>query len=316
MTKNNPVKVYLVTGFLGAGKTTLLNSLLQQFSTLRNIVIENEFGKVNIDASLVSAKVDDVYELTSGCICCSLDNDLLEVLGNILQLEDRPDQLFIETTGIADAGNIIGMFSMPEVKAHYQLVSTICVVDAENVEERLEQVTEVGKQLSCADVIVLNKVKGLPVPDLLRLQQLLEEVNPLAFITATEDGNVRVGDMQPRERIGRDQAPLVAPVKTAHKINTVLFESPHPFNLNMLVFVLDLHFNGYPEQLYRIKGYVAVQNDPQKYLVQSTGKYLHILPVGPWGDVTPASTLVFIGKELKTATIQRILQPAQKESAG
>lgn len=308
MQKNKPIPVYLLTGFLGAGKTTLLNSLLQQSQEYRNIVIENEFGKVNIDSSLVAAQIENVYELTSGCICCSLDNELLEVLGNILQLKEPPDQLFIETTGIADAGNIIGMFSIPDVKARYQLVSTICVVDAENVETRLEQVTEVGKQVSCADVIILNKTKDLPVPEQVRLQQLLENINPFAYITATADGQVPVTAVRPLER--RMPAIMASTEKTPHKINTVLFESPRPFDLQMLVFVLEMHFNVYTDQLYRIKGYVAVKDDPEKYLVQSTGNYLSIVPAGVWEDTPPASTLVFIGKDLKSATIQRILQPA------
>nr|WP_295872447.1 GTP-binding protein [uncultured Chitinophaga sp.] len=321
MQKNNPINVYLLTGFLGAGKTTLLNGLLQQSRDRRNIVIENEFGKVNIDASLVAAQIENIYELTSGCICCSLDNELLEVLGGILQLEEQPDQVFIETTGIADAGNIIGMFSIPDVKARFRLVSTICVADAENVETRLEQVTEVGKQLSCADVIVLNKTKDLPVPEQLRLQALLENINPLAYITATADGLVTMADMQPQER--RIPAPAAGPSaggtsctmpaeKTPHKINTVLFESPQPFDLQMLAFVLEMNFNVYTDQLYRIKGYVAVKDQPEKYLVQSTGNYLTIVPAGPWGDTPPSSTLVFIGKDLKSATIDRILRPALK----
>ncbi|NML40585.1 GTP-binding protein [Chitinophaga sp. G-6-1-13] len=319
MQKDKPIKVYLLTGFLGAGKTTLLNSLLQQSQDYRNIVIENEFGKVNIDASLVAAQIENIYELTAGCICCSLDNELLEVLGGILRLEERPDQIFIETTGIADAGNIIGMFSLPDVKARFQLVSTICVADAENVEDRLGEVTEVGKQLSCADVIVLNKTKDLPVPEQVRLQALLENVNPLAYITTTADGQVALANMLPQER--RVPAPVATPSagdascevpaeKTPHKINNVLFESPQPFDLQMLAFVLELNFNVYTDQLYRIKGYVAVKDSPEKYLVQSTGNYLTIVPAGPWGDTPPSSTLVFIGKGLKTATIERILRPA------
>lgn len=321
MQKNNPINVYLLTGFLGAGKTTLLNGLLQQCRDSRNIVIENEFGKVNIDASLVAAQIENIYELTSGCICCSLDNELLEVLGGILKLEEQPDQVFIETTGIADAGNIIGMFSIPDVKARFRLVSTICVADAENVEARLEQVTEIGKQLSCADVIVLNKTGDLPVPEQLRLQALLENINPLAYITATANGFMSMADMQPQERRIPVQAagPLVEdaactmPVEKApHKINTVLFESPRPFDLQMLAFVLEMNFSVYTDQLYRIKGYVAVPDQPEKYLVQSTGSYLSIIPAGPWGDTPPSSTLVFIGKGLKSATIERILRPALK----
>ncbi|MGO4292519.1 CobW family GTP-binding protein [Chitinophaga sp. RAB17] len=309
MKGDKRIKVYILTGFLGAGKTTILNSLLSQFTGYRNIVIENEFGKVNIDAGLIDEKIDQLYELTSGCICCSLDNDLLDVLGGILRNEQRPDHVFIETTGIADVGNIIGMFHTPDVKRHYALVSTICIVDAENVFERLQQVPETGKQISCADVIIINKIKDLAVPLLIYLSQQLEQMNPLAFITTTHNGTVSLQDLQFPEKplVPREPVPLV---KSPHKVNTVLFESPEAFDLNMLVFVLDFHCNVYPDQLYRIKGYIQVKDSRERMLVQSTGKYLHILPAGEWGEEQPSSTLVFIGKELKTATIQRILAPA------
>ncbi|HWV67663.1 GTP-binding protein [Chitinophaga sp.] len=313
MERDERVKVYILTGFLGAGKTTVLNSLLQQFTGHNNIVIENEFGKVNIDASLITEKIDRLYELTSGCICCSLDNDLLEVLGTILQKEDRPEHVFIETTGIADVGNIIGMLLMPEVQRHYTLVSTICVADAENIFERLQQVPEAGKQLSCADVIIINKIKHLDIPQLIYLSQQLEQMNPLAFITTSEDGAVSLKTLQFPEKPITAAVAVPTPVKHPHKVNTVLFESPEAFDLNMLVFVLDFHFNAYPDQLYRIKGYIRVKDSRERMLVQSTGKYLHIQPAGEWGTVVPASALVFIGRELKTATIQRILAPALKK---
>ncbi|NSL85389.1 CobW family GTP-binding protein [Chitinophaga solisilvae] len=311
MEERLPIKVYIITGFLGAGKTTLLNNLLQQYQDRRNIVIENEFGKVNIDASLVTQQTDTLYELTSGCICCSLDNDLLEVLGDILQLEQRPDQLFIETTGIADAGNIIGMFQMPQVKKHYALEKTICVADAENVRTRLEQTPETGRQLACADVVVINKTGSLTVPELVTLYQELEAINPLAFYTATENGQLSVADLHRAASIARPAA-AGAPLTGGHKINSVLFESSRPFDLDRLLYVLDFHFNVYPDQLYRIKGYVALKGEQERFLLQSTGRYLHLTPAGSWGNDAPASVLVFIGRELKTATIERILQPALK----
>jgi len=311
MKEVKPIKVYIITGFLGAGKTTILNSLLGQMKDYRNIVIENEFGKVNIDASLIAEKIDHLYELTSGCICCSLDNDLMEVLGSILRLETRPDHVFIETTGIADAGNIIGMFHMPDVKRHYILESTICIADAENVFERLQQVPETGKQIACADVIIINKIKHLAVPQLIFLSQQLEQMNPLAYITTSTDGTVAFNTLQfPEKPLVPDVA--MPPVKSPHKVNTVLFESTAAFDLNMLMFVLDFHCNAYPDQLYRIKGYIRVTGSNDRLLVQSTGRYLSILPAGHWEEETPKSTLVFIGKELKTATIQRILAPALK----
>jgi G3E family GTPase len=312
MDIKQPIQVYIITGFLGAGKTTALNSLLAQFSACKNVVVENEFGKVNIDATLIAEKIDHLYELTSGCICCSLDNELLDVLGGILRMANRPDNLFIETTGIADVGNIIGMFHQPDVKAHYELIRTICIVDAENVSERLEQVPEVGKQISCADVIIINKINHLTTPALIDLYQQLEQANTMAFITTSEDGGIVAKELAFSEKPLQQQV-TSTPVKHLHKINTVLFESPAAFDLHHLVYVLDFHFNVYPHQLYRIKGYIRANGSDERMLVQSTGKYLSIVPAGSWGNSTPSSVLVFIGKELKTATINRILAPALKK---
>ncbi|WP_143306022.1 CobW family GTP-binding protein [Chitinophaga vietnamensis] len=308
MGKVQPIRVYLLTGFLGAGKTTVLNRLLQLFRQERNIVIENEFGKVNIDTSLVSEKLDRMYELTSGCICCSLDQELFDVLNDVLLLEQRPHNLFIETTGIADAGSIVGMFHLPDVKKHFELVKTIAIADAENVIRRLEQVEETGKQLVAADLIVINKIHQLTVPELVVLQQQLQQINPLALITTSREGEISLRDLQaPNAAISKPSFAFRGVQQ--HKLNTVLFESAEAFDLNRLLFVLDFHFSVYPDQLYRIKGYVRIAGSEGRFLVQSTGKYLNIVPAGEW-DGPPASVLVFIGRGLKTPAIQRILTPA------
>jgi len=149
------INLYIITGFLGAGKTTFLNHYLKHHATSKNLVIENEFGKVNIDSRLITEKIDEVVELTNGCICCSLDNELVEVLAKIIKNNDKPDNVFIETTGIADTGNIIGIIKSPEVKKYFDFKSSICIVDAENIEDRLLETFETAKQITVSDIIIV-----------------------------------------------------------------------------------------------------------------------------------------------------------------
>ncbi|MGX7835546.1 CobW family GTP-binding protein, partial [Campylobacter fetus subsp. venerealis] len=124
------IKVYLLTGFLGAGKTTVLNRFLEAKKDENNIVIENEFGKVSIDSHLVETSYDSLFELNNGCICCTLDDELAEVLASIIRSDNKPDNVFIEASGVADPGGIAALFTQKEVAVFFDLQQIICVVDA------------------------------------------------------------------------------------------------------------------------------------------------------------------------------------------
>ena len=134
------IDTYILTGFLGAGKTTILNELLKLFPHNTGI-IENEFGSVNIDGSLIVGKFNEIYELTNGCICCSLDNELYTTLHQIVKNNHSIQNLFIETTGIADVGNIASLLKKQDVSEYFKLKSIICVVDCEQI---LDQINEVN----------------------------------------------------------------------------------------------------------------------------------------------------------------------------
>src|SRR5258708_32936633 len=97
-----PVPILLVTGFLGAGKTTIVNHILAHANGRRIAAVVNDFGAINIDAELIAGASDGVVSLTNGCICCSLEGDLLRTLAAILRRDPRPDHILIETSGLAD----------------------------------------------------------------------------------------------------------------------------------------------------------------------------------------------------------------------
>src|SRR5712672_1356358 len=102
-----PVPILLVAGFLGAGKTTVVNHLLAHAEGRRIAAVVNDFGAINIDAELITGASEGIVSLTNGCICCSLQGDLLRTLGALLRRDPRPEFIVIETSGVADPSDIV-----------------------------------------------------------------------------------------------------------------------------------------------------------------------------------------------------------------
>ena len=104
------VPVTILTGYLGSGKTTLLNKILSEEHGKRIAVIENEYGEVGIDQGLVINADEEVFEMSNGCICCTVRGDLIRVLGNLMKRRDKFDYVLVETTGLADPGALASIF--------------------------------------------------------------------------------------------------------------------------------------------------------------------------------------------------------------
>jgi G3E family GTPase len=146
----------VLTGFLGAGKTTLLNNLLQANASEQIAIIVNEFGKINIDSQLIHATDEAIVELSNGCICCTVRQDLIGAVGRILESGRKFDRFIIETTGLADPAPIIQSFMLDEVlRKNLKLDALVTVVDVEYVLTQLEH-EEAREQIAFADVILLN----------------------------------------------------------------------------------------------------------------------------------------------------------------
>jgi G3E family GTPase len=305
MTKK--INVYIITGFLGSGKTTVLNNLLSQFSTEKNVVIENEFGKINIDATLVNGTFESVYELTNGCICCSINNQLLETLSQIHNLEEKPQNLFIETTGIADVGEVGSVFKSLYIENSFHLKKIICVVDAENLENYIDSNIEIQRQIVNSDCIIINKTKSIDYDDIIDIKKNIKTINRFAKIVLSKDGSLD------SKYLFSPNKQVINPVTTdykfenGHKIKTILFETDDFFDINMLKYELFKNLYLYYHQIFRIKGYV-VNVDNQVFLVQSVGKSSTVLPVE--NIKIEKSQLVFIGRALELKSIERLLKRA------
>jgi G3E family GTPase len=152
-----PVPVLLVCGFLGAGKTTVVNHLLAHAEGRRIAAVVNDFGAINIDAELIAGAADGVVSLSNGCICCSLEGDLLRTLSSLLRREPRPEFIVIETSGVADPSEIVRNLMDPVIWREAPLETILCVVDASASPCALEDPLW-RSQLRAADVVALSKL--------------------------------------------------------------------------------------------------------------------------------------------------------------
>jgi G3E family GTPase len=149
--------VTIVTGFLGSGKTTLVNHILAHLNGLRIAVMVNEIGDIAIDGELIIGAADDMVELSNGCICCSINNDLADAIFRVLQRDPGVDYLVVETTGLADPLPIVLTFLRSEFRDRVRVDSIVAVVDAESFSLDFFNSKAAVNQLRYADVVLLNK---------------------------------------------------------------------------------------------------------------------------------------------------------------
>ena len=191
----------ILTGFLGSGKTTLLKRLLSEAHGQKIAVIENEFGEENIDNDiLVTESKEQIVQMSNGCICCTIREDLRETL-QLLAAKRRKgllefDRVVIETTGLADPGPVAQTFFMDEeISESYLLDSIITLVDAVHAPQQLDQRQEARRQVGFADQIFLSKTDLVGAEDTDALTHRLKHMNPRAPIKAVHFGEVPLSEV-------------------------------------------------------------------------------------------------------------------------
>ncbi len=191
----------ILTGFLGAGKTTLLKRVLSEAHGQKIAIIENEFGEENIDNDiLVSESKEQIVQMSNGCICCTIREDLREAL-QLLAAKKRKglldfDRVVIETTGLADPGPVAQTFFMDEeIAESFLLDSILTLVDAKHAQAQLDDRQEARRQVGFADQIFLSKTDLVAQEETDALIHRLKHMNPRAPIQAVHFGEVPIKDV-------------------------------------------------------------------------------------------------------------------------
>jgi cobalamin biosynthesis protein CobW len=329
MSLPSKVPVTVITGFLGAGKTSLIRHMLENANGRKLALIINEFGDLGIDGDILkgcgdeTCSEDDVLELTNGCICCTVADDFIPTLETLLDRDERPDHIIIETSGLALPKPLIKAFQWPEVRSRTTVDGVITVVDGPAVksglfaddpelikkqreadptlahENPLEEVF--GDQLACADMVIVSKSDML---DQAELDSVLNLVNKAAR-TSVEAIPAVHGRLDPGIILGLNAA-VEDDVDARPSCHDDEEEHEHD---DFDTFTLDVGAQSEPagfaekakqalgvEGVLRIKGVIAIDGKPARLIVQGVGTRVEHYFDRPWRDgETRASQLVVIG---------------------
>lgn len=178
------VPLTLITGFLGSGKTTLVNAVLRNPAFAGTLVIVNEFGEVGLDHLLVGSAQDQVVLLDSGCLCCaasgSLRDTLIDLFARRAGAAVEPfDRIFVETSGLAHPGPLVAtIIGDSAIRPRCGLSQVLTLVDAENGMATLAEYSEARHQVAFADQLVITKTDKVAEQQVLRMADLLRDLNP------------------------------------------------------------------------------------------------------------------------------------------
>jgi G3E family GTPase len=312
--------VNVLTGFLGSGKTTLLQRLLRSPRMAHTAVLINEFGDVGLDHLLVQKVDEAVVLLESGCICCSIRDDLKAALRDLLERRERGDipwfdRVVIETTGLADPGPILyTLLGEPVIRHHFRPGNVITTVDVLNAGLHLSRNPEGIKQVAAADCLVLTKT-DLATPELTAaVRAELKRLNPSAGVWDASEQPVAADfllDATPSTqtpdrasfRLREDRLPHTDSVKS---FSLVL---DRPADWSAFGIWLSLLLNRHGDDVLRVKGILSVEGSPTPVFINAVQHIVHPPQhLERWPTDDHRSRIVFITRDIDQARLRRSLE--------
>jgi G3E family GTPase len=287
------VPILLVTGFLGAGKTTVVNYLLAHAEGRRIAAVVNDFGAVNIDAELITGASDGVVSLSNGCICCSLEGDLLRTLATLLRRDPRPEFIVIETSGVADPSDIVRNLMDPMVWREAPLEAVLCVMDATIPLAGLDDAL-LRSQLRAADLVALSKVDLVDATTRAQMRDAVRALRPAAVMVDALHGDVPAAllfpadaDRAPTPREPGPSRPVVG------RFEALSWTSERPVSLPRLQQAI----GRLAPKLARAKGLFETVEQPGRFTVfQLAGGRATLAPGGTSAAGVPRARIVFIAE--------------------
>jgi Putative GTPases (G3E family) len=345
--------VTILTGFLGAGKTTLLNHILSNQQGVKTAVLVNEFGEIGIDNDLIVATGEDMVELSNGCICCSINGELLEAVYRILERPDPVDYLVVETTGLADPLPVAMTFLGSDLRDATRLDSIITLVDAENFSDELLEGEVARAQIVYSDMLLLNKCDLVAEERLAALESQLREIKTDARILRSVKGEVplplllSVGLFESDKIVAQQQLSAEPDHSSCdhdhghceheqehhahdhdhHKhdhaddpdhaaiegFTSLSFASEGPFALRKFQSFLD---NQLPAEVFRAKGILWFNESERRHVFHLAGKRFSI-DDSDWPEGSGRKNqIVLIGKNLDHTKLRQQLQVCVAKDSG
>jgi G3E family GTPase len=291
--------VTIVTGFLGSGKTTFVNHVLAQRTGLKIAVMVNEIGDIAIDGDLIVGAGDGMVELANGCICCSINNDLVDAVFRVLQRKPRVDCLIVETTGLADPLPIVLTFLRTEFRDAVRVDAIVALADAESFSLDLFDSKAALNQLRYADFVLLNKCDIVPPEQAdaveLKIRAIAEGVRvartvrariPLPLIVGT-------GSLGGRELPEHGHGHIAA-----DGFEAVSFAADEAFSPGRFQAFLE----GLPANVFRAKGVLSVAGSARRHLFHLVGRRFTLDEAPP--ELSGPNRLVLIGRQLDATRLR------------
>ncbi|HAX80561.1 MAG TPA: cobalamin biosynthesis protein CobW [Cyanobacteria bacterium UBA11372] len=339
------IPVTVITGFLGSGKTTLIRQLLQNNQGRRIAVLVNEFGELGIDGELLrSCQVCDededpntnIVELTNGCLCCTVQEEFLPTMQQLLQRRENLDCILIETSGLALPKPLIQAFRWPEIRTGATVDGVVTVVDCEAVvsgtlaanldaleaqrkaDPNLDHETPIEElfedQLACADLVLLSKVDRVDDQTQTQVQNWLKQQLPESVkIVPCESGEISADVLLGFNAAVEDN------LESRPSHHDEEEDHEHDEDINSVHFVLNREFEPQAlvdslkqlvqqHEIYRVKGFVAVPNKPMRLVLQGVGSRFEHFYDRLWqGNELRETRLVLIGRGLDKSKIESSL---------